>query len=72
MDEKEKAKLGAESLNCFFSQFGEPDIYLTILLEVFMEELFSVSPISLFSESEQEGNQTNNDDFNEQNNEFQN
>lgn len=58
MNEQEKAILGADSIKCFVDQFGEADNHLTILLQVLMEELWNVSPVSLLSESEQEGDQT--------------
>tara|TARA_Y100000034_G_scaffold38278_2_gene47036 strand:+ start:16108 stop:16353 length:246 start_codon:yes stop_codon:yes gene_type:complete len=32
--------LGADALKDFLAQFGEPDIYTRILLEVIFEELF--------------------------------
>lgn len=58
MNEQEKSKLGADSVHSFLNQFGEPDEYVTILLEVLMEELFNVPPVSLLGEPEQEGDQT--------------
>jgi len=37
--DQEKARLGAETLGSFFSQFGPPDVYTQILLEVLFEML---------------------------------
>jgi len=58
MTEQEKAIAAAVTIKAFATQFGEPDERITLLLEVLFEELFNASPISLFSESEQEGDQT--------------
>lgn len=57
MTEQEKAELGAITLHNFVNQFGQPDEYVTILLQVLMEELWNASPIHILSKSEQEGDQ---------------
>jgi len=57
MTEQEKAELGAITLHDFVNQFGQPGEYVTILLQVLMEELWNVSPVHILSKSEQEGDQ---------------
>jgi hypothetical protein len=58
MTEQEKAEIGAITVRNFVDQFGQPDEYVTILLQVLIEELWNVSPLHILSQSEQEGNQT--------------
>ena len=47
MEDKEKIKLGLDTLAGFFEQFGPNDIYKQVFLEVLFEELFRISlPLS--------------------------
>lgn len=47
-----KGEMGADALKEFFTQFGKPDIYTQILLEVILEELCYDS----YKEVETDGN----------------
>ena len=41
LDQDKKA--GVDALSDFFKQFGPPDVYNKILLEVLLEELFGIN-----------------------------
>lgn len=40
LTDQEKLKKSEEALIAFFGQFGEPDIYVQVFLEVLFEEIF--------------------------------
>lgn len=58
MDEREKAQMGAATLDLFCKQFGE-DVYSRVLLEILFEGLMNEEIIFVFGEQGEEGNQTN-------------
>ncbi len=60
--EREKAELGAITIQAFFSQFGS-DEHAKLVLECLLEELMNANAktIPVSSESEQAGDQTSHD-----------
>tara|TARA_Y100000034_G_scaffold3535_1_gene4278 strand:+ start:6702 stop:6935 length:234 start_codon:yes stop_codon:yes gene_type:complete len=60
MDDKQKTVKAVKGANDFFGQFGEPDIYVRTVLEVFLEELMggkkNEESLHLPSEEGQKGN----------------
>jgi len=58
--EREKAELGAATLQTFLEQFGN-DAHAQIVLEILFEELMNEKTVSILSQQEQEGDQADND-----------
>jgi hypothetical protein len=56
-NEKEQAELAVKTVNEFLSQFGEPDIYVQIMLEELFKELMNAKNLSILSQQEQKGHQ---------------
>lgn len=59
--DKEKAEMGAKTIQSFFELFGTPDTYNIVLLETLLEELHGAckhedKPISLPSQTRQKRN----------------
>jgi len=60
VNDKEKAKLGAETLEEFLKQFGN-DAQAELILNCLFKELIDAETLFIFSQQKQEGNQVNND-----------
>ena len=58
--EKEKAELGANTLQAFFNQFGN-DPHAKLVMECLLKELMNAKTIPVSGEQEQKGNQADND-----------
>ncbi len=69
MNEKEKAELGATTLQKFCTQFGE-DVFAHVLLEELFEGLIHAETLFVFGEQEQTGDQTINSSPGERDGEF--